>query len=175
MQARGDADREMGFAGTSAADQHEIALVSQEAAASEVVHQRLVDGRAVEDELVDLLGEGQLGDGDLVLDRTRLLLGDLGREQVADDPLRLVLPLHRGRDDLVIGCLHAEEFQSAHGGQDLGSLHHPLALLRLSSYQPTVSLTHAGDSQGSCAVIHRRKQARVSMAAAIGLRGDVTR
>ncbi len=46
-------------------------------------------------EVVDVLGERQLGDGDLVLDRARLLLGDLGRQQVADDALRLVRPLDR--------------------------------------------------------------------------------
>jgi hypothetical protein len=54
-------------------------------AGSEVSDQRLVDRRLVEDELLDLLGEGQLGDGDLVPDRARLLLRELGREQVADD------------------------------------------------------------------------------------------
>ena len=101
-------------------------------AGGEVADQRLIDRCVVEDELLDLLGGRQLGDRDLVLVRTRLLLGDLGGEQVADHPLRLVLPLHRGRDDLVIGGLHAEELQPAHGGQNLGSLHHPLALLRLS-------------------------------------------
>ena len=36
-------------------------------------------------------------------------------EQVADDPLRLVLALHRGGDDLVVGGPHAEELQLAHG------------------------------------------------------------
>ena len=74
----------------------------------------VVDRGAVEDELVDVLGQRQPGDGHLVLDRARLLLGDLGREQVADDPLRLVLALHRGGDDLVVGGPHAEELQLAH-------------------------------------------------------------
>ena len=100
-------------------------------AAGEVAHQGLVDRGAVEGEVVDVLGQRQLGDGDLVLDRARLLLGDLGGEQVADDPLRLVLALHRGGDDLVVGGPHAEELQLAHGLQDLGALHHT-ALLRLS-------------------------------------------
>jgi hypothetical protein len=94
----------------------------------------MVDSRrrgALEGELVDVLGEGQLGDGDLVLDRAGLLLGDLGLEQVADDLLRLMRPLHRDLDDLVEGALHAEELQLSHGGEDLLSFHHP-ALLRLS-------------------------------------------
>jgi hypothetical protein len=46
--------------------------------AGEVAHQRLVDRRAGEVEVVDVLGQRQLGDGHLVLDRARLLLGDLG-------------------------------------------------------------------------------------------------
>jgi hypothetical protein len=45
-------------------------------------------------ELVDLLRQRQLGDGHLILDRTRLLLADLGGEQVTDDLLRLVLPVN---------------------------------------------------------------------------------
>ena len=50
----------------------------QEAAAGEVAHERLVDRRGGEGELVDLLGEGQLGDRELVLHRARLLLAELG-------------------------------------------------------------------------------------------------
>ena len=74
----GDADGEVGLAGAGAADQDEVALLGEEAAAGEVAHQGLVDRRAVEDELVDLLGQRQPGDGDLVLDRAGLLLGELG-------------------------------------------------------------------------------------------------
>ena len=76
---------------------------------------------------VDILGQRQLGDGDLVSDRPRLLLVDLGREQIADDALRLVLTLHRRGDDLVVGCPHAVELQFAHGSQDLGSFHRGLS------------------------------------------------
>jgi hypothetical protein len=128
----GDADGDVGLAGAGAADQHEVALLSQEAAAGELPHEGLVDRRAVEDELVDLLGHRQPGDGDLVLDRAGLLLGELGGQEVADHPLGLVLPFHRGGDDLVVGGPHAEELEVAHGGHDRASLHHPLALLRLS-------------------------------------------
>ena len=63
--------------------------MGEEVAAGEVAHQGLVDRDVVEGEVVDILCERQLGDGDLVLDRARLLLGDLGGEQVADDALRL--------------------------------------------------------------------------------------
>ena len=103
----------------------------QELAAGEVAHQRLIDRRSVEGEVVEILGQRQLGDGDLVFDRARLLLGDLGFEQIADDALRLVLTLYRGGDDLVEGGLHAEELEFAHGVEDLGAFHH-MALLRLS-------------------------------------------
>jgi hypothetical protein len=45
--------------------------------------------------------------------------------------LGLVLTLDGGGDDLVEGHLHAVELELAHGGQNLGTLHHT-ALLRLS-------------------------------------------
>jgi hypothetical protein len=81
----------MGLAGAGAADQHGVALLGDEAAAGEVMHQRLFDRRARELEAVEVLGERQLGDGELVLDRARLLLADLGVEQIADDALGFVL------------------------------------------------------------------------------------
>ena len=56
----GDADRQVGLAGARAADQHQIALMRKEAAAGELAHQRFVDRRVGESELVDLLGEGSL-------------------------------------------------------------------------------------------------------------------
>ncbi len=84
----------------------------------------------VEDEVVEVLGERQLGGGDLVLDRAGLLLGDLGGEQVADDVLGLVLALDGGGDDLVEGGLHAVEIELAHRCQDLGTLHHTALLSR---------------------------------------------
>jgi hypothetical protein len=85
--ASGDGDRQMGFAGAGSANQHGIALLGEESAAGEIAHQRLVDRRAVELEVFKILGERQLGDGELVFDRAHLLLVDLGGEQVADDAL----------------------------------------------------------------------------------------
>jgi len=113
----------MRLARACATDQHQIALTGQEAAAGEVAHQGFVGGRVGEDKLVDLLGERQLGDGQLVLHRARLLLADLGCQQIADDPLRLMLALHGGGDDLVVGSLHAEQLEPGHGVEDLGTLH----------------------------------------------------
>jgi hypothetical protein len=114
-----------------AADQDDIALLGQEPAAGEIAHEIPVDRRAFELEVVDILGEREFRDGELVLDRARLLLGDLGLEEVADDALRLMLALHGGGDDLVEGGLHAVELQVAHHVEDVGSFH-AQALLRRS-------------------------------------------
>ena len=65
-------------------------LFGQKGAARQTADQRLVDRRAGEVEVDDVLGQRQLGDGQLGFDRARLLLGDLGAEQIADDPRRLV-------------------------------------------------------------------------------------
>src|SRR5215204_3252412 len=126
-----DRDREMGLAGSGAADEDDVALVSQELAPGELAHKVLVDGGAREGELGDVLGKRQLGDRDLVFDRARLLLGDLGLKEVADDLLWLVGPLYGDRDDLVEGGLYAVEPQLAHAGEDLLAFHHT-ALLRVS-------------------------------------------
>ena len=56
----GDANCQMSLAGSGAADQHQIALQRQEAAAGEIVHQGCVDRRVGEVELVNLFGEGSL-------------------------------------------------------------------------------------------------------------------
>src|SRR5262245_51665885 len=67
----------MSPAGAGPADQHGIALLGDKAASGELTYERLVD-RALELEVLEVLGEWQLGDGELVLDRARLLLADLG-------------------------------------------------------------------------------------------------
>lgn len=58
----------MRFAGAGPADQDGVALLSDESAAGEIVDEGLVDWRAVELEVVEILGERQLGDSKLVLD-----------------------------------------------------------------------------------------------------------
>lgn len=114
-----DADREMGLASPGSADQHEVALMVEEVSGGQVPDQGLVDLGRLEVELVDLLGQRQLGDGHLVFDRARLLLTDLGCQEVANDLLRLVLALDRSGDDLVVGRPHAVELQLAHGVEHL--------------------------------------------------------
>jgi hypothetical protein len=82
-------------------------------------------------EVVNIFGQRQLGNGDLVFDRARLLLGDLRRQQIAHHALRLVLTLDCHGDDLVEGGPHAVELQLGHRRQDLGTFHQRV-LLRLS-------------------------------------------
>src|SRR5690348_10937933 len=101
----------MGFARAGSADEDNIALLSDEGAPGEIAHQALVDRRVLEREVVYVFGERQLGDRELVFDRPRLLLRDLGLEQIADEALRLVLALERHSQGLVIGVLHAIELE----------------------------------------------------------------
>ena len=121
--ASGNGDGQMGFACAGAANQHDVALLGDEAAASEIVDESLIDRRAVELEVGDVLGKRQLGNGELVFDRPGLLLVDLGVEQVADNALRFVLTLNGSCHDLVEGSLHAVELEFAHEVEDLGSFH----------------------------------------------------
>jgi hypothetical protein len=112
----------MGLARSGAADEDDIALMDQELSACEIAHERFVDRGTVEVELGDVLGERQLGDGHLVFDGARLLLGDLGGQQVTDDALGFMLTLHGGGDDLVERALHAEELELEHGGELLSDI-----------------------------------------------------
>jgi|SRR5215813_8958102 hypothetical protein len=61
----------MGLAGAGSPDQHGVALLGDESAAGKLIDEGLVDRRTAELEVVEVLGERQLGDGELVLDRTR--------------------------------------------------------------------------------------------------------
>ena len=64
----GNGDGEMALPGAGPADQHDVALLSKEAPACQVVDQRLIDRCAIELEVVEVLCKRQLGDGELVLD-----------------------------------------------------------------------------------------------------------
>src|SRR5579875_744156 len=129
--ASGDGDSQMSLARAGSAYKHAVALLSDEAAAGEIVDERLVDRRAVELEVGDVLGKWQLGDSELVFDRSRLLLIDLGGKQIADDALRFVLAFDGCCHDLVEGSLHAVELELAHEVEELGSFHQ-MVLRRLS-------------------------------------------
>ena len=49
------------------ADQHDVALLGDEAATGEIAHQAFVDWGVLKHEAVDILGERQLGDRQLYL------------------------------------------------------------------------------------------------------------
>ncbi|MBM7486061.1 hypothetical protein JOE52_005043 [Bradyrhizobium canariense] len=61
--ASGDGNGQVGFARAGAANQHDVALLGDETAASEIIDESLIDPRAVELEVSDVLGERQLGNG----------------------------------------------------------------------------------------------------------------
>src|SRR5262249_34416121 len=114
---------EMALAGAGSADQHGVARLGEKATARQIAHQRLIDRRAGEVEIVDVLGQRQLGDGQLVFDRARLLLGNLSAEPLADDARRLVPTLEPARHDLVIGRPHPVELERRHQLENVGALH----------------------------------------------------
>src|SRR6516165_6493958 len=113
----------MALASAGATDQYSVALLGKKATARQIAHQRLINRRAGEVEVVDVLGQRQLGNGQLVLDRARLLLSNLGAKQVADDAWRLVSTLEAGRHHLVIGRPHAVELERRHELENVGALH----------------------------------------------------
>src|SRR5271169_6870598 len=113
----------MRLAGAGPADQYDVALLSDEVAAGEVADQALIDWCAFELETIDILGQWQLRDGQLVFDRARLLLGNLRLKQIAREALRLMLTFECRGEDLVIRVLHPEEPELAHQVEDFGSLH----------------------------------------------------
>jgi hypothetical protein len=92
----------VGLAGAGAADQNQVAFMSQEVAAGAFPDQHLVGASGGKLEVFQVLGQRQLGDRHLILDRAGLLLGDLGGGQVAHHALRFMLALDGGGDDLVM-------------------------------------------------------------------------
>ena len=120
-----DGDGQMGLAGAGAADQDDVALRGRGT--------RRRRDRAPGVSLIGVPSKAKsprsLASGSLAMVIWYLIeracfSAISAVEQVADDPLRLVLALHRGGDDLVVGGLHAEQLQPAHGLQDLRALHH---------------------------------------------------
>ena len=76
--ARAIAMARCGIAGARSTGQHSVKLFGEKVAARQIADHRLIDRCAGEVELVDVFGQRQLGDGQLILDRARLFLGDLG-------------------------------------------------------------------------------------------------
>jgi hypothetical protein len=65
--------------------------LGDEAASRQVVNEAVVKRGAGKGEVGQLLGDWQLGNGERILGRSRLFLGDLGLEQISDDLRRRVL------------------------------------------------------------------------------------
>ena len=110
----GDTDSEVGLACASATNQHEVALMIQEVTTDQVPDQGLIDGCVFKAELLQFLGQGQLGDGHLIFDGPRLLLANLGTEKITDNLLWFVLTFDGSGEDLVISRLHPVELEGAH-------------------------------------------------------------
>ena len=68
IKAARDCHCQMRLAGARPSDQDDVPLLCNEAAAGEIAHQALIDGCIFELEAVYILGERQLGDGQLILD-----------------------------------------------------------------------------------------------------------
>src|SRR5271157_5563679 len=113
----------MRLARASSTDEDDVALLGDEAAGGEIAHESLVDRRVLEREVVDVLGQWQLGDCELVFDRARLLLRDLGLQEIADKALRLMLALERRGERLVVSAPHPVELEAAHHVEDFSSFH----------------------------------------------------
>lgn len=113
----------MGFSGPGSSYQHGIALVGQESAGGQIANQPLVDRRFGKVERRNFLGQRQLGDRHLIFDRARLLLIDLGLQQIADHAAWAMLSLYRIGDHLIIGVPHARELERPHHLQDLVAFH----------------------------------------------------
>jgi hypothetical protein len=113
----------MRLAGAGSADQHGIALLDNKAAACQIADQRLVDRRAGEIEVINLLGQRQFGDGQLVFDRARLFVGNLGAEQFADNARRLVATFDTRGHHFVIGGAHAVKLEPGHQLENVSPRH----------------------------------------------------
>src|SRR5580704_6489420 len=118
-----DGDGQMRLACAGPADEDDVALLGDESAAGQIAHESLVDRRILEGEVFDVFGQRQLGDGELIFDRARLFLRDLGLLEIANEPLRLVLALERCGQRLVVGAPHPIELEAAHHVEDFGSFH----------------------------------------------------
>lgn len=68
VKGTGNGDRQMRLAGACRPDQDDIALIGDERVCGEVADQRFVDRRVGKIEVLDVLGQGQLGYGELVFD-----------------------------------------------------------------------------------------------------------
>ena len=115
--------REMRLSGSGPAHEDAVPVALDEVAPGEPPHRRLVDRAGREVELRQLLGVGQPGDRKLALDRPGRLVGHLGLQKRAENPVGPALLPAPGLESLVIRGLHAPQAEGRHQGQDLAALH----------------------------------------------------
>ena len=115
--------RQVRFSGPGATNQPHVALIGDEGAACKLANQARMDRCTGDVAVVEVFRRRQLRDGHLVFDGTRLLLGNLGLQQVTDDAGRFVLARDAGGHDLVIGTAHPVKLEAAHQVEDLGAFH----------------------------------------------------
>ena len=113
------------------ADRHDVARRIEEGTVRELAQQPLLDKALREVEAVEFLRRRQLGDRQLVLDRARLLVRNLRRQQRAEDPLRGMAAPGCVGEHLVVDGLHAFQAERAHQFQDVLASHSGISL-RLS-------------------------------------------
>lgn len=75
----------MGLCRSGPVGQNDVVLFGEKRAYRELTHQPFVGGCVGDVEVVDFVGQRQLGQRDLILDRPGLFLGDFELKQVADD------------------------------------------------------------------------------------------
>ena len=117
----------MRFAGSGAADQHDIALGRQERSALQRAHQFLVDRAALEHERAHILDRRQLGSAHPVADGGGMAVCGLGAQQIGQDFGYRALALYAGVGRLVERADHPLEAEPAHGMDHLMPLHGRLA------------------------------------------------
>src|SRR5438093_6952364 len=86
-----------------AADENNVALAGNEAAACKLAYQSFIDGRTAKVKIINVLCQGELGYPDLIFDRACLFFADLGLQEIADDERRVMLALDATRHDHIIG------------------------------------------------------------------------
>ena len=84
-------DSQMGLARTRATNQHSVALIGNESARGEILDQSLVDWCAIKGEVVNVLGQWEFGDLELITDGAGLFLDNLRLKQIAHNVRRLML------------------------------------------------------------------------------------
>ena len=109
-------------------------------------------GEAAKSKSASAAGRRQPGGRHLVLDRARLLVGDLDLQQRTDDLLHRMAALEPVGEDIVVGGAHACELQRRHHRQHLMTLHDrpPQAVIALAIGHRLVTKLQALGRRDGC-------------------------